>query len=60
MVLDIIVAAEHREAADAVGNADAGKIRVAGGGEGAAVVHGGTNRNSRGHLVVEKPSHFDA
>lgn len=55
---DAVIAGEHGEAAKRSGNADGREAGVAGGGEGAAVVHGGADRDASRHFVVEQPADF--
>src|SRR5262245_56763242 len=57
---DVVVAGEHREALDRRGNANRRETRMSGGGEGAPVIHGRTDGDAGGHLVVEEPPHAAA
>src|SRR5688500_14618381 len=47
---DVVVAVESGEAADGGGNADGGEAGMAGGGVGAAVIHGGADGDAGGHF----------
>jgi hypothetical protein len=50
----IIITMQRRETLDAGGQANRREAGMAGGGEGAAVIHGRADRNAGGHLVVEQ------
>ena len=57
MWADAVVALQHREATQRGRDADGGESGVAGGGEGAAVVHRRGDSHAGGHLVVEQSAY---
>lgn len=57
---DGIEGLEHTEACDGGWDAYGGEAGMSGGGEGAAVIHGGDDGDTGGHFVVEESSDFGA
>src|SRR5690349_1421224 len=56
----IVVALQHREAAERSRDADGGEAGMTGGWVRAAVVHGGTDGNASRHFVIDQPADFQS